>query len=51
MPPRLLTLLLALAAQPPRQIDATLLDNPFLRVHLVTLNDVNHYQMWARRKA
>jgi hypothetical protein len=34
----------ALAAQPPRQIDALLLDNPFLRVHLVTLNDVNHYR-------
>jgi hypothetical protein len=34
----------ALAPQPPRQIDATLLDNAFLRVHLVTLNDVNHFR-------
>jgi hypothetical protein len=34
----------ALAAQPPRQIDALLLENQFLRVHLVTLNDVNHFR-------
>jgi hypothetical protein len=41
----LLSLLLAgAAAQPPRQIDAPLLDNAFLRVHLVTLNDVNHFR-------
>jgi hypothetical protein len=39
----LLTLLLT-AAQPPRQIDALLLENQFLRVHLVTLNDVNHFR-------
>src|SRR6266436_747152 len=34
----------AVAAQPPRQIDALLLENQFLRVHLVTLNDVNHFR-------
>ncbi|MBZ5556018.1 MAG: hypothetical protein LAO77_01955 [Acidobacteriia bacterium] len=43
MVPMLLTLLLTVA-QPPPQIDATLLDNQFLRVHLVTLNDVNHFR-------
>jgi hypothetical protein len=32
------------AAQPPRQIDAVVLENQFLRVHLVTLNDVNHFR-------
>lgn len=42
MPPRLLTLLFAADAQAARQSDATRLDNPFLRVHLVALNDVNH---------
>src|SRR5258706_65624 len=34
----------AVAAQPPRQIDALLFENQFLRVHLVTLNDVNHFR-------
>jgi len=39
----MLLMLLALV-QPPRQIDALLLENQFVRVHLVTLNDVNHFR-------
>lgn len=31
-------------AQTPRQIDAPLLENQYLRVHLATLNDVNHFR-------
>lgn len=43
----MLFLLLAALAQPPRQADATLLDNEYLRAHLVTLNLVGHYRTAA----
>lgn len=40
-------LLLAALVQTPRQYDAALLDNEFLRAHLVTLNLVGHYRTVA----
>jgi hypothetical protein len=41
----LLAVAVTSAAQPPpRQIDAPLLENPFLRAHVVTLNIVEHYR-------
>jgi hypothetical protein len=39
-----LFLLLAAWLQTPRQMDATLLENEYLRAHLVTLNLVGHYR-------
>ena len=42
----MLLLLLALA-QTPRQYDAALIDNEYLRAHLVTLNLIGHYRTAA----
>ena len=43
----MLLLLLASLLQTPRQYDAALLENEFLRAHLVTLNLVGHYRTVA----
>jgi hypothetical protein len=42
-----LLLLLAVLVQTPRQADAVLLENEYLRAHLVTLNVVGHYRTAA----
>jgi len=43
----LLVLLAALAQNTPRQYDAALLENEYLRAHLVTLNPIGHYRTAA----
>lgn len=40
----MLLLLLAALAQTPRQYDAALFENEYLRAHLVTLNPIGHYR-------
>jgi len=40
-------LLLAALAQTPRQYDAALFENEYLRAHLVTLNQIGHYRTEA----